>query len=61
MILVKLKDGKREKWKDLTKVWQLKDDKAGFIQYVQRETRSLLAEPASANQEPPASAGDRRT
>ncbi len=44
LVLVDVVRGKRREWRNLEKVWQLLQDKPGFVRYVQDETRSFLAE-----------------
>jgi hypothetical protein len=43
LVLARYKDGKEVEWKALEKVWQLVNDKVAFLDYVQNETRDLLA------------------
>ena len=42
LVIVKLQDGRQADWKNLERIWDLVDDKAGFIQYVQREINAFL-------------------
>jgi len=42
LVLVNEVRGKRAKWKNLEKIWQLVRDKDAFFRYVQDETRSYL-------------------
>lgn len=44
VVLVNEVRGKPAQWKNLEKVWQLLQDKPGFLRYVQQETRGYLAE-----------------
>lgn len=46
LVLVEEKEGEAGRWVNLTKVWQLLQDKEEFLHYVQRETREFL-EPES--------------
>ena len=42
LVLVRYKDGKVVRWKNLPKIWQLVRDREAFIRYVQEETRAFL-------------------
>ncbi len=42
LVLVREVRGKQAEWKNLEKVWQLLQDKPGFLRYVQDETRAYL-------------------
>jgi hypothetical protein len=41
VIVSRSQDGKEVRWKNLDKVWDLLDDDAGFIRYVQDEIRAF--------------------
>ena len=51
VIVVEIAGGVQKQWKDLHRVWELVGDKAAFLEYVQGETRAMLA---GSNEEPPA-------
>ena len=40
VVVSEVRDGKEVRWKNLGKVWDLLDDEAGFVQYVQDEIRA---------------------
>ena len=42
VIVSDVRDGEEVRWKNLMKVWQLTNDKAAFIRYVQDEVRDYL-------------------
>jgi hypothetical protein len=42
VIVSEIRDGEEVRWKNLMKVWQLTNDKAAFISYVQDEVRDYL-------------------
>jgi hypothetical protein len=42
VVLVETRDGSRQRWKNLDRVWELVDDKDAFVQYVQSETETML-------------------
>jgi len=42
VIVSDVRDGEEVRWKNLVKVWQLTNDKAAFISYVQEEVRDYL-------------------
>lgn len=44
VVLVDVSDSTQVRWKNLPKVWELLGDKAGFLRYVQEETRLYLTE-----------------
>ena len=44
LVLSERADGREVRWKNLTRVWELLNDEPAFVDYVQRETRSFLAE-----------------
>ena len=44
VVLVNEVRGKPAQWENLEKVWQLLQDKPGFLRYVQQETRGYLTE-----------------
>jgi hypothetical protein len=41
VVLSEMRAGKETRWKNLEKVWDLLDDDAGFIRYVQDEIRAM--------------------
>jgi hypothetical protein len=47
VVLVDERAGKQMAWKNLAKVWQLLNDKEGFLRYVQDETRAHLSDERS--------------
>jgi hypothetical protein len=42
VVLSDLAAGKEVRWKNLPKVWELLNDEAGFVEYVQTETHAYL-------------------
>jgi len=42
VIVADVRDGDEVRWKNLAKVWQLTNDKAAFIGYIQDEVRDYL-------------------
>jgi hypothetical protein len=40
VIVSEVRGGKETRWKNLEKVWDLLDDEAGFLRYVQDEIRA---------------------
>jgi hypothetical protein len=42
VVLSDLAAGKELRWKNLPKVWELLNDEAGFVEYVQTETHAYL-------------------
>ena len=42
VVLVQMKDGSEQEWKNLDRVWELVGDKESFLKYVEEETRALL-------------------
>jgi hypothetical protein len=42
VIVADVRGGEEVRWKNLTRVWQLTNDKAAFISYVQDEVRGYL-------------------
>ncbi|MFH0777101.1 MAG: nitrophenyl compound nitroreductase subunit ArsF family protein [Candidatus Eisenbacteria bacterium] len=44
LVLVRIRDGKREAWKNLEKVWDLIGDEQAFKEYVHREVTAYLGE-----------------
>lgn len=42
VVLVGIRGGSQEEWKNLVRVWELVGDKEAFVKYVQEETRALL-------------------
>jgi len=42
VVLVEMRDGAQQAWKNLDRVWELVDDKQAFLQYVQSETETML-------------------
>ena len=48
LVIVKTKPGERQKWSNMTEIWDLVDDPAGFTKYVQKGIRQHLdANPAT--------------
>ena len=41
VVLSEMRAGKETRWKNLEKVWDLLDDDAGFVRYVQDEIRAM--------------------
>jgi hypothetical protein len=41
VVLSEVRTGKETRWKNLEKVWDLLDDDAGFVRYVQDEIRAM--------------------
>lgn len=44
LVLVEMRDGKQERWKNLEKIWELVVNKEAFINYVQEKLKSYLEE-----------------
>ncbi len=44
LVIVRYKDGKQVTFKNLEKIWQLKDNKADFSKYVKTEIEAFLKE-----------------
>ena len=42
VIVADVRGGEESRWKNLTKVWQLTNDKEAFVEYVQDEIREYL-------------------
>lgn len=42
IVVAKIKDGKQTEWKNLEKIWELVDDKAVFVKYIQDEVAMYL-------------------
>jgi len=42
VVLSDQQSGRQVRWKNLAKVWELLNDEAGFVDYVQTETRAYL-------------------
>ena len=42
VVLVRIKDGSQQEWKNLDRVWELVGDRESFLKYVEEETRVLL-------------------
>lgn len=42
VIVADVRGGEEVRWKNLTRVWQLTNDKSAFIVYVQEEVRAYL-------------------
>jgi len=42
VVLVETLDGKRTRWKNLNRIWELLRDRAAFSSYIRRQTRSFL-------------------
>lgn len=42
VIVADVRDGEEVRWKNLTRVWQLTNDKNAFIKYIQDEVRNYL-------------------
>jgi hypothetical protein len=42
VIVADVRDGEEVRWKNLTRVWQLTNDKTAFISYIQDEVRDYL-------------------
>ena len=42
VIVSEMRDGKETRWKNLEKVWDMLDDDAGFIRYVQDGIRAYV-------------------
>lgn len=45
IILVERNDTTQVRWKNLSRVWELLNDKSRFVQYVQEETRAYMESP----------------
>ena len=43
VVLVRLRDGKQQNWRNLPEVWELVGDKPAFIEFVQRQIRQFMA------------------
>jgi len=41
LVLAAIHEGKQGEWEDLPRIWELKDDKASFLKYVQGELRAF--------------------
>ena len=44
VILVEIRDGKEQRWKNLERIWHLTGDKEAFLAYIQEETDVFLGE-----------------
>ena len=44
VVLVDVRDGEQQRWKNLTRIWELVRDKEAFSSYIEDETRSFLGE-----------------
>lgn len=44
LILVEMKDGRQQRWKNLDQIWQKVRDKEAYLGYVQEETRAYLGD-----------------
>lgn len=42
LTVVKMRNGQQVRWKNLDKVWELKDDRDAFVKYVQDEVAAYL-------------------
>jgi len=42
LVIVKMQQGRQVDWKNLEKIWDLVDDKPGFLEYVQREIGAYM-------------------
>ena len=42
VVLVRIKDGTQQTWKNLDRVWELVGDEESFLKYVEEETRVLF-------------------
>lgn len=44
LVLVKVRNGKQQEWRNLEQVWDLVRDKGSFLKYVQSNVKSYLGE-----------------
>jgi len=44
VVLVEIKNGEQQRWKNLTRIWELVRDKEAFSSYVEDETRDFLGD-----------------
>jgi len=42
LVLVRTKDGKPVKWENLMQVWEMVDDRAAFVEFVQKKLEDLM-------------------
>ena len=44
VVLVEIKDGRQQRWRNLDQIWQKVSDKEAYIAYVHDEVRRFLTE-----------------